>query len=150
MQNVNLSSKSSAAKDEELLTYTASDFTDLSVLLQELSSNIVFTREPLERMLADPNSHLYVIREEGRIVACACLCIYHQPFSTDATIESVVVSSKMRGNGLGRKMMEHLLEEASKMNVDCIHLTSNLKRVAANALYQKMGFEKKETNCYII
>ena len=36
------------------------------------------------------------------------------------------------------------------MNVDCIHLTSNPKREAANALYQKMGFEKKETNCYMM
>ena len=134
---------------EELHTYTPSDFTDLASLMQELSGNIVFTHESLERMLADSNSHLYVIREEGRIVACACLCIYHQPFSTDATIESVVVSSKKRGKGLGRKLMEHLIEEAARMKVDCIHLTSNPKREAANALYQRMGFEKKETNCYV-
>ena len=123
---------------EELLTYTPSDFADLASLMQELSSNIVFTRESLERM-----------REDSRIVACACLCIFHQPFSTDATIESVVVSSKMRGKGLGRRLMEHLLEEAARMNVDCIHLTSNPKREAANVLYRKMGFEKKETNCYM-
>lgn len=135
---------------QELLTYTYSDFSDLSVLMQELSGNIVFTRESLERLLADSNSHLYVAREEGRIVACACLCIYHQPFSTDATIESVVVSSKMRGKGLGRKLMQHLIAEASRMNVDCIHLTSNPKRVAANALYQKMGFVRNETNCYVM
>ena len=134
----------------ELITYTPSDFSDLASLMQELSGNIVFTRESLDRMLADQNSHLYVIREEGRIVACASLCIFHQPFSTDATIESVVVSSKMRGKGLGRKLMEHLLAEAARMKVDCIHLTSNPKRVAANALYQKMGFEKKETNCYVM
>ncbi|MDO5340974.1 MAG: GNAT family N-acetyltransferase [Bacteroidia bacterium] len=132
----------------KLHTYTDSDFNDLSVLMQELSNNIVFTRESLERLLADSNSHLYVAREEGRIVACACLCIYHQPFSTDATIESVAVSSNMRGKGLGRKLMEHLLEEATRMNVDCIHLTSNPKRVAANALYQKLGFVRNETNCY--
>ena len=133
----------------ELLKYTDSDLTDLSILMQELSGNIVFTRDSLDRMLADPNSHLYVIREECRIVACACLCIFHQPFSTDATIESVVVSSKMRGKGLGRKLMEHLIDESTRMKVDCIHLTSNPKREAANALYQKMGFERKETNCYI-
>lgn len=133
---------------DELFTYTAFDFRDLASLMQELSGNIVFTRESLECMLADPNSHLYLIREGGRIVACASLCIFHQPFSTDATIESVVVSSKMRGKGLGRKMMEHLIEETARMKVDCIHLTSNPSRVAANALYQKMGFERKETNCY--
>lgn len=135
---------------QDLLTYTDSDFTDLSGLMQELSSNIVFTRESLEQMIADSNSHLCVLREEGRIVACACLCIYHQPFSTDATIESVVVSAKVRGKGLGRKLIEYLIEEAVRMNVNCIHLTSNPKRVAANTLYQKMGFEKKETNCYMM
>lgn len=135
----------------ELFTYTSSDFTDLSGLMQELSSNIIFTRESLERMLADSNSHLYVIREGSRIVACARLCIFfHQPFSTDATIESLVVSSKMRGKGLGRKLMEHLLAEAARMKVDCIHLTSNPKREAANALYQKMGFVRNETNCYVM
>jgi len=31
----------------ELLTYTDSDFTDLASLMQELSGNIVFTRESL-------------------------------------------------------------------------------------------------------
>ena len=135
---------------EELHTYTDTDFADLASLMQDLSGNIVFTHDSLDRMLANPNSHLYVIREEGRIVACACLCIFHQPFSTDATIESVVVSSKMRGKGLGRELMEHLIAEAARMNVDCIHLTSNPKRVAANALYQKVGFERKETNCYMM
>ncbi len=134
----------------EILSYTSSDFTDLAVLMHELSGNIVFTRESLDCMLADPNSHLYVIREEGRIVACASLCIFHQPFSTDATIESVVVSSKMRGKGLGQKLMEHLLEEAARMNVDCIHLTSNPKREVANALYQKLGFVRNKTNCYVM
>ena len=133
----------------ELFTYTDSDFADLAVLMRELSGNIILTRESLERMLADDNSHLYVIREGGRIVACACLCIFHQPFSTDATIESVVVSSSMRGRGLGRRLMEHLLAEAARMNVDCIHLTSKPQREAANALYRKMGFERKETNCYV-
>ena len=133
----------------ELLTYTDADFADLSALMQELSGNIVFTRDSLKRMIADPNSHLYVIREDGRIVACACLCIFHQPFSTDATIESVVVASKMRGRGLGKKLMVYLLEEADRMKVDCIHLTSNPKREVANALYRKMGFERKETNCYV-
>ena len=136
---------------EELLKYTSSDFADLASLMKELSCNIVFTYDSLDSMLADSNSHLYVIREEEeRIVACACLCIFHQPFSTDATIESVVVSSKMRGKGLGRKLMEHLIEEAARMKVDCIHLPSNPKREAANALYQKMGLEKKETNCYMM
>ena len=34
------------------------------------------------------------------------------------------------------------------MNVHSIHLTSNPKRVAANRLYQELGFERYVTNCY--
>ena len=135
---------------QELLNYTDSDFDDLAGLMRELSEDIVFTRESLERMLADGNSHLYVAREEGRIVACASLCVYHQPFSTDATVESVVVSSRMRNRGLGRRMMAYLLDEAARMGVDCLHLTSNPGRIAANALYRSLGFERKETNCYVL
>ena len=134
---------------DEFLTYSDSDFEDLAGLMRELSASIVLTRDSLERMLADPNSHLYVVREGGGIVACACLCIYHQPFSTDASVESVVVSSSFRGRGLGRRLMEHLLAEAARFGVDCIHLTSKPKRVAANELYKKMGFALKETNCYV-
>lgn len=135
---------------QELLKYTDSDFDDLAGLMRELSEGIVFTRESLERMLADGNSHLYVAREEGRIVACASLCVFHQPFSTDATVESVVVSSRMRNRGLGRQMMAHLLDEAARMGVDCLHLTSSPRRTAANALYRSLGFEPKETNCYVL
>ena len=61
---------------EELITFTDSGFSDLAALMRELSDGIVLTRDSLERMLADPDSHLFVIREEGRIVACACLCIF--------------------------------------------------------------------------
>ena len=45
--------------------------------------------------------------------------------------------------------MAYLLAEAARLGVDCVHLTSNPSRIAANALYQKIGFERKETNCYI-
>lgn len=46
--------------------------------------------------------------------------------------------------------MEHLIEEVARMKGDCIHLTSNTSRETANALYPKMGFERKETNCYVM
>lgn len=134
---------------EELFTYSETEFENLAGLMRELSTSIELTRDSLDRMLSDGGSHLYVIRDGGRIVACACLCIYHQPFSTDATIESVVVSSDARGRGLGRRLMEHLLAEAAWFGVDCIHLTSKPRRIAANELYRKMGFVLKETNCYV-
>ena len=41
-----------------------------------------------------------------------------------------------------------MIEAAKMINVHHIQLTSNPARVAANRLYQELGFERYETNCY--
>lgn len=60
----------------------------------------------------------------------------------------IVVSSKYRGCGYGKKLMTAMVYAAKNLNVHHIQLTSNPKRVAANRLYQNMGFEMYKTNCY--
>ena len=64
-------------------------------------------------------------------------------------IEDVVVLSSFRGQGLGRQLMEHLIDYARRelVSVD-MYLTSKPSRVAANALYRALGFTPKETNVY--
>ena len=57
-------------------------------------------------------------------------------------------TSKCRGRGYGKELMTAMIEAAKKMNVHHIQLTSNPARVAANQLYQELGFERYETNCY--
>lgn len=117
-------------------------------------------------VLKDSNCHLYVILEsltpnpsssstklrtgagEGRIIGCATLCVFHSPTGTKASIEDVVVSSAYRGQHLGKRLMEYVLEQAKAYAPIELHLTSNPMRVAANKLYQSLGFQRKETNCY--
>lgn len=72
----------------------------------------------------------------------------HTPEFTLGFVESVTVLSECRGQHIGRKLMEHLIAEAKRMGVQSLHLTSNPKRMAANGLYQAMGFVRYETNCY--
>ena len=74
--------------------------------------------------------------------------VQHTLEFTIADIESVVVSSKCRGRGYGKELMTAMVEVAKKMNAHHIQLTSNPARVAANRLYQELGFERYETNCY--
>ena len=102
----------------------------------------------MNNALNDANVHVYVIRDEGHIVATGTLCIKHTLEFTIADIESVVVSSKCRGRGYGKELMTAMIEAAKKMNVHHIQLTSNPARVAANRLYQELGFMVVETNCY--
>lgn len=133
---------------QELLNYTQAQFEDLKQLMSELSDRVNFTQTYLMLVLKDTNCHLYVILESERIIGCATLCVFHSPTGTKASIEDVVVSSAYRGQHLGKRLMEYVLEQAKAYAPIELHLTSNPMRVAANKLYQSLGFQKKETNCY--
>ena len=143
---------------QELHNYTQAQFEDLKQLIAELSDRVNLTQTDLMLVLKDSNSHLYVILEsltpgtspkgEGRIIGCATLCVFHSPTGTKASIEDVVVSSAYRGQHIGKQLMKYVLEQAKAFAPIELHLTSNPMRVAANKLYQSIGFQKKETNCY--
>ena len=133
---------------QELKSYTQAQFEDLRQLMTELSDRVNFTQTDLMMVLRDENCHLYAILDGERIVGCVTLCIFHSPTGTKASIEDVVVSSAYRGQHLGKQLMEYVLEQAKAFAPIELHLTSNPMRVAANKLYQSIGFQKKETNCY--
>ena len=133
---------------EKLAVFSQQDLADLGTLMHELSATCFCNEELLNNALNDANVHVYVIRDCGHIVATGTLCIKHTLEFTIADIESVVVSSKCRGRGYGKELMTAMIEAAKKLNVHHIQLTSNPARVAANRLYQELGFERYETNCY--
>lgn len=91
---------------------------------------------------------MYVIRDEGHIVATGTLCIKHTLEFTIADVESVVASSRHRGRGLGKELMTAMIDAAKGLGVHHNHLTSHSGRVAANGLYRGLGFVRYETNCY--
>ena len=133
---------------EKLTVFSQQDLADIDALMHELSATSSCNEGLLRNALNDANIHVYVIRDEGHIVATGTLCIKHTLEFTIADIESVVVSSKCRGRGYGKELMTAMIEAAKKMNVHHIQLTSNPARVAANRLYQELGFELDETKCY--
>lgn len=133
---------------EELLTYSSLELEDIDKLMHELSSTSYCEETLLSNAMNDANTHVYVIREDGHIVATGTLCIKHTLEFTIADIESVVVSSNYRGRGYGKELMKAMIDMAKQLNVHHIQLTSNPARVAANRLYQELGFERYETNCY--
>ena len=133
---------------EKICSYTPQDLADLDVLMHELSATSFCDEELLNNALNDVNVHVYVIRNEGRIVATGTLCIKHTLEFTIADIESVVVSTTCRGRGYGKELMTAMIEAAKGFGAHHIQLTSNPGRVAANRLYQELGFGRYETNCY--
>ena len=135
-------------KIEELHSYSSSQFADLRRLQEELTSRVVLTETLLRAVVDDANSHMYVLVDGERIVGCATRCVFHSPTGRKASVEDVVVLSAYRGQGLGRMLVEHVIGEARRLAPIELQLTSKPSRVAANGLYQSLGFERKETNCY--
>lgn len=146
----------------ELTSFSEKDLLDIDDLMHQLSTTSFCNDEKLQKVMEDADSHLYVIRKvqdvsdvsgvskglSGCIVATATLCVSHTPEFTLGGVEAVVVDSDCRGQGLARQLMEHILTEAKRFGCVKLHLTSNPRRVAANALYQKMGFQLYATNYY--
>ena len=62
---------------EELLSYSPTYVKDLDLLKHELSLTSYCNEEILNAIMKDDNSHAYVIKDEGHIVATGTLCVMH-------------------------------------------------------------------------
>lgn len=146
--NMNIEKTQNRTSVTELISATASDIEAMDALMHELSSSSYCSEEKLKAALEDRGSHVYVIKDDGKIVATASLCVFHTPEFTLGSVEAVVVSERHRGKGYGKALVEHIINESRRFGCDKLHLTSNLRREAANRLYQELGFRKYETNYY--
>lgn len=109
------------------------------------------TREDLAALIQDPSSTLLLARSDsGQIIGTLTLTAYRVPTGVRSIIEDVIVDISARGQGVGEALMQRAIDLARQKGVRNISLTSNPMRVAANKLYLKMGFEKRETNAYQI
>lgn len=132
----------------ELTSLNDAWWQSLDVLMKQLSSEKLVSRSMMEEVIQDRNSHLFALFDDDRIIGCATLSVYYSPTGRKACIEDVVVHADYRGRHLGRALLEHLIAEARTMSPIELHLTSRPVRVAANALYQSLGFVKRDTNFY--
>jgi GNAT superfamily N-acetyltransferase len=91
----------------------------------------------------DPNNAIYVIDIGGEVVGCAQLTIIpglSRRGLKRAQIEGVRVSSRRRGEGLGRWFFEALIEVARARGCRLVQLTSDKRRVEAHRFYGSLGF----------
>jgi ribosomal protein S18 acetylase RimI-like enzyme len=105
--------------------------------------------DDLTALVQDPGSTLIVARNDSdEIVGALTLAVYRVPTGIRSVIEDVIVDSSARGQGIGDALMRRAIELAREKGAASISLTSNPKRAAANRLYLRMGFNKRDTNSY--
>jgi len=95
-----------------------------------------------------PGNSLLVARIEGVIVGALTLVVFPIPSGTRARIEDVVVDTAARGKGVGAQLTEEALVIARERGARTVDLTSRPAREAANRLYERMGFARRDSRVY--
>lgn len=120
-------------------------------LLPQLSPSAVLPgKDYLREMIISGASVLFIAEDEGKIVGMLTFAVYLTPSGRKAWIEDVVTDSNLRGKGIGRLLVEASLDYAKKRGIKKVDLTSSAARKAAHALYEKMGFQKRDTTVFRI
>ena len=133
----------------EINTYSSKYHEAMQRFLDQLTTNPMTLTESMFRQLVEStNSHLFFLIKDEQIAGMLTVGIYYSPTGGKAWIEDVVVDEAFRGQGLSKLLVAHAIEFTKSQQIPSLMLTSNPKRIAANKLYQKMGFERKETNVY--
>jgi len=119
-------------------------------LVPQLSkSNPPPAQESVAEILAAPATDQFVARDEaGAIVGVATLATFRIPTGVRAWIEDVITDEAARGQGVGEQLTRAMLDRARELGCTTVDLTSRPSREAANRLYQRVGFERRDTNVW--
>jgi ribosomal protein S18 acetylase RimI-like enzyme len=141
--------------NNELLFRLATE-KDLPQIVRMLSDDILgATREKSEpvlsdnyltafkKIVADIHQELTVVEIDGALVATFQLSfiqyLTHQG-SLRAQVEAVRTNSKHRGQGIGKKVFEYIINRAKEKGCAFVQLTTDKKRPEAIKFYEAIGF----------
>jgi ribosomal protein S18 acetylase RimI-like enzyme len=121
--------------------------------LARLVPQLSIRREPPSRdYVAEiaANETLLVARDDDdAIVGTLTLVLFAIPSARRARIEDVIVDASARGQGIGEALTREGMRLAAAAGVRAVELSSSPTREAANRLYQRVGFQRRETNVYV-
>jgi ribosomal protein S18 acetylase RimI-like enzyme len=121
----------------------------LNSLLRQLNPELTLMVESdLVEIIHSSCTNLFVLKDGDLIIGMVTLVVYKTPSGARGYVEDVVVDEKYRGKGLGKMLILHTLTISKEMKLEYVGLTSRPEKIAANNLYQSLGFKKRNTNAY--
>ncbi len=78
----------------------------------------------------------YVVEFRGKVVGYGGVWL----IMDEAHITNIAIHPEYRGKGIGKRLVEGLIEEVLKINIHRITLEVRRSNTAAQALYKKLGF----------
>ncbi|HEX9553750.1 MAG TPA: GNAT family N-acetyltransferase [Streptosporangiaceae bacterium] len=141
--------------DIEIVNEVTSDVVEaFGRLLPQLSTSASqLDADALSVIVSAPASTLLIARAGGEIVGTLTLVIFPIPTGIRAWVEDVVVDKAARGKQFGgKRVAETLTTEAIRIarqgGAKTVDLTTRPSRVAAGKLYERLGFEQRDSRVY--
>jgi ribosomal protein S18 acetylase RimI-like enzyme len=118
-------------------------------LLPQLSRSAPpLSQADLEAIVGCPANTVLLARSAGTITGTLTLVMFPLPSGLRAWIEDVVVDDSARGQGTGEVLTREALRIAGEAGARTVDLTSRPSREAAGRLYERVGFEIRESRLY--
>lgn len=121
---------------------------DVKKLVNQLDSTAEVKEQSFYKALL--TGYVSKVEEKGRLLGIGWAFPRQTILRNQAIVEDMIVDESQRGKGLGEKILLDLIGQGKKDGVEVFELTTNPKRIAANGLYQKVGFKLHPTNHYLL
>jgi len=139
--------------NQKILEFVKGNFdfnlNQVKVLVSQLDSSAQINEQSLYKAVLSGFISKKYSKENNQLIGMGWIFIRQTALRKQAVVEDLIVDESQRGKGLGTKIMNELIEWAKIQGCQTIELTTNPKREAANALYQKLGFQLHITNHYL-
>ncbi|SDK50340.1 Acetyltransferase (GNAT) family protein [Glycomyces sambucus] len=134
---------------ETLTSATEQEVEALARLIPQLSTSAkAIDQVAVARLIDHEATTVLLARLDGRIVGTLTLATLPLLTGFRARIEDVVVDAAARGLGVARALTDRAVAIAAEQLCRTVDLTSRPSREAANRLYEKAGFERRDSIVY--
>jgi len=123
------------------------DFNQIDSLSEELLGSSVGDREEMFRKALENKDYLCLVAEineevVGFIDMWSFPDVSHGAYL--AQIQNLVVTEKMRGKGVGTRLIEEMIRFFRKRKYHELHVSTEKKNRSAIRLYKRLGFRKEQ------
>lgn len=132
----------------KLVEIQTDDTALLQLFLENAGTSLTGFRYFDKRPLSIIENHLctYLIVNEEQPI-----CYGHLDKEDETIWLGIAVIEGQTGQGLGKKMMQHLMDKAQELELPTIQLSVDTDNIAAQYLYKKFGFNIiKKTEKYLL
>lgn len=102
------------------------------------------TQDDLDRIMLQPHARILTIDNWSGTIAMSFVYVVESLTRKALVFEDLVVDEISRGQGVGTKLLEKIIELGEQLKVDCIECCVKKNNEVAQKMYFKQGLQDRE------